>query len=202
GFYTRWQRSPLADEYLARLAAVSVDALKLGSGQGIDFLGVSFSTLDLIGHAYGPDSHEVQDEILRLDRTLGRLLDHLDRAVGKDGYALALTSDHGVGRVAEQVEGAGRASSRDVAAAIDGALSAAWEPGSYYAASAYTDIYLTAGTLDRLKSDDKATDAVLAALRKVPGIAEAYRGDQIGKPETRTSSDPVKRAAALSYYEG
>jgi predicted AlkP superfamily pyrophosphatase or phosphodiesterase len=202
GYYTRWQRSPFADEYLGRMAAAAVDALHLGSGPGIDFLGISFSTLDLVGHAYGPESHEVQDELLRLDHTIGRLLDHLDGAAGKDGYVLALTSDHGVGRVAEQVDGAGRASSRDIGAAIDAALSGVWQPDKYFAASAYTDIYLTAGTLDRLERDPKATTAVLTALRAVPGVAEAFRGDEIGRAELRTSSDPVKRAAALSYLEG
>src|SRR5262249_43414768 len=160
------------------------------------------STLDLIGHAYGPDSHEVQDALLRLDRTIGALVDHLDTALGRDGYVLALTSDHGVCRIAEQVEGAGRASSRDVGAAIDGALPTAWRPGAYSAASASTDVYLTAGTLDRLEHDEHATRAVLDGLRAVPGIADAFRGDEIGRAELRTSADPVKRAAALSYREG
>ena len=113
----------------------------------------------------------------------------------RNGYALALTADHGVGRIAEQVEGAGRASSRDVGAAIDAALSSVWQPGTYFASSAYTDIYLTAGTRERLERDDQATSAVLAALRATPGIAEAFRADQIAAPELRTSSDPVKRAA-------
>ena len=48
-FYTQWRHSPLSDEYLERMAEAAVDALNLGKGRGTDFLGVSFSTLDLVG---------------------------------------------------------------------------------------------------------------------------------------------------------
>ncbi len=49
------------------MAEASVDALKLGQSGGTDFLAVSFSALDLVGHAFGPRSHEVQDVLARLD---------------------------------------------------------------------------------------------------------------------------------------
>ena len=67
-FYGRWQRSPFADEYVARMAMASIDALKLGRGNTTDFLGVSFSAADGAGHVFGPRSHEVQDMLVRLDR--------------------------------------------------------------------------------------------------------------------------------------
>ena len=56
------------------MAETAVKALQLGKGPGTDFLGVSFSTLDLIGHAYGPSSLEIQDELARLDGTIGQFL--------------------------------------------------------------------------------------------------------------------------------
>ena len=52
-FYTRWQRSPFADEYLGRMAAAAIDSLELGKGTTTDFLGVSFSAVDAVGHVYG-----------------------------------------------------------------------------------------------------------------------------------------------------
>ena len=55
-----------------------------------------FSSLDVVGHSFGPRSHEVQDALVRLDRLLGQLLALLDRKVGRGRYVLALTSDHGV----------------------------------------------------------------------------------------------------------
>jgi hypothetical protein len=199
-FYARWKSSPFADEYLARMAAATVDALQLGRGEGVDFLGVSFSALDSVGHAFGPDSHEVHDTVLRLDRTIGRLLDHLDATVGRENYVVAFSSDHGVAPIPEQVPGAGRLTGRPVLDAIDGALRPLWGPGQYAAISAYTDVYLAAGVLERLREDSKARTAVLDALRAIPGVAHAFTAHELDSGGARSSSDPVKRAAALSFY--
>jgi predicted AlkP superfamily pyrophosphatase or phosphodiesterase len=201
-YFGQWERSPFADEYLGRMAEAAIDVEKLGAGSGTDYLGVSFSSLDYVGHAFGPDSHEVQDMLVRLDRTIARLLAHLDARVGRGNYVLALASDHGVAPIPEQVPGAGRQLSRDVSAAIEAALQPIFGPGKYMAFSAYTDIYLASGVLDRLKKDAKASSAVLAALRAMPGIAYAFRSDEISDPEVRTDQDPVKRAASLSYHQG
>jgi predicted AlkP superfamily pyrophosphatase or phosphodiesterase len=199
-FMAQWQRSPFADEYLGRMAAAAVDAIDLGRGPSTDFLAVSFSSLDLVGHQFGPSSHEVQDLVLRLDRTIGALLDHLDSRLGRNGYVVGLSADHGVGPMPEQTEGSGRQSGSQAIAAIDGALVPIFGPGKYAAQAIYTDLYLLPGVLDRLKANPKASEAVLDALRALPGVARAYRADEISAPEVRTSSDPFKRAAALSYY--
>src|SRR5262249_8476533 len=149
----------------------SVDAMHLGSRKGVDFLGVSFSSLDLVGHAFGPDSHEVQDMVVRLDRTIGGLLDHLDRTVGPGRYVLAFTADHGVGRVVEQVPGAGRHTNAEVTAAISGALKKYLGDAKPVVANAFTDIYLTSQAQACLKKDPQAAGDVLAALHAMPGIA-------------------------------
>ena len=60
-----------ADEYLERLAVSVIDSMRLGRGRSTDFLGISFSAPDYIGHAFGPDSLEIEDEYLRLDATIG-----------------------------------------------------------------------------------------------------------------------------------
>jgi hypothetical protein len=200
-FFSLWLRSPFADEYLGRMAAATIDAKGLGTGRRTDFLGVSFSSLDLVGHAFGPNSHEVQDMLMRLDATIGALLDHLDAQVGRGRYVVALTGDHGVAEIPEQA-GTGRQTSREVGAAIDAALQPILGPGKYMAFSAYTDIYLAPGVLDRLKRNPDASRAVLDALRALPGTAFAFRADEISDPALRTAVDPVKRAIALSYHEG
>lgn len=198
-FNAQWQRSPFADAYLGRLAAHAIDTLQLGRGDGIDFLSVSFSTLDLVGHQFGPDSHEVQDVLARLDTTIGTLLDHLDARVGRGNYVLALSSDHGVAPLPEQ-SGGSRQPSTQVVAAIDAALGRFFGPGKYVAHTVYTDIYLVPGMLDRLKQSPAASAAVLDALRALPGVSQAFRSDEISAPRVRRSEDPVKRAAALSHY--
>ncbi len=198
-FRAQWQRSPFADVYLGRLAAQAIDSLDLGRGTGTDFLGVSFSTLDLVGHQYGPASQEVQDVLFHLDRTIGRLLDHLDARLGRDGYVLALSSDHGISTIPEQ-SGAKRQPSAEIIATIDGALAPIFGPGKYVAHTAYTDIYLAPGVLEKLAASPAASAAVLNALRALPGVAHAFRADEISDPAVRSGADPVKRAAALSYY--
>ena len=123
-FYEAWEESPYADTYMGRLAAALVDGLKLGKGQATDYLAVSFSTLDIVGHDFGPRSHEIQDVLRRLDETLGDLIAQLDKKVGRDRYVLALSADHGVATGRDQgghVEGSAnrRAAAPDEAFALE-----------------------------------------------------------------------------------
>jgi predicted AlkP superfamily pyrophosphatase or phosphodiesterase len=200
-FYGRWQRSPFADEYLARMAMASVDALKLGRGDATDFLGVSFSSVDGAGHVFGPRSHEIQDLLVRLDRTVGRLLDHLDATVGAGNYVVGVSADHGVAEIPEQV-GTGRVTSRVVSDTLQKVLAPAIAPGTHVASSAYTNIYLTDAARARLRVDTKLRAAALAALRSIVGISHAFWGPDLATPDARSSTDPVLRAAALSHHAG
>lgn len=199
-FFSRWQRSPFSDEYLARMGMAAVDALKLGRGSRTDFLGISFSSLDLVGHAYGPRSHEVQDLLVQLDRTLGRLLDHLDREVGPGNYVLGLSADHGVAEVPEQLGGGGRLTGKQVSEVLSKVLEPALGPGPHVAATAYTDIYLTEPARRRVLRDRGLMDAVTKALLALPAVKHVFRGTDLASGSARTSSDPVGRAAALSYH--
>lgn len=199
-FYTRWQASPYADEYLGRMAAALVDSMRLGTGGMTDFLAISFSSLDAVGHNFGPRSHEVQDMLLRFDVTLGRLLDALDAKVGKNGYVLGFSSDHGVAEIPEQIPGAGRIVSSSVREALQKGLAAAIGPGEHVASVNYTDLYLTPEAARRVKEDPKARAAALDALRGIPGVAHAFHGDELRGPDARASQDPIRRAAALSYH--
>jgi len=201
-FYGHWMRSPLSDEYLGKMAAATVEAMHLGKGPQVDFLGVSFSALDLVGHAFGPNSHEVQDLIARLDVTIGDLLDRLDASVGAGNYVVGFSADHGVAQIPEEAGTGGRLTTAETTAAIEAALAPLLGPGKHVANSAYTDIYLQKAALDRMKKDPAIMAAVLNALRALPGIAQAYTAQEIAAPGTRSSSDPIKRAAALSYFPG
>jgi len=86
--------TPFANDLLAELAIKAVESESLGKDDITDFLTVSFSSTDYIGHIYGPRSMEIQDTYLRLDLTIADFLDKLDATVGKDNYLLFLTADH------------------------------------------------------------------------------------------------------------
>jgi predicted AlkP superfamily pyrophosphatase or phosphodiesterase len=77
---------------MAKLAILSED---LGKGSETDFLAISCSATDYIGHQFGPNSIEVEDTYLRLDKDVEEFLNYLDKQVGKGEYLIFLTADHG-----------------------------------------------------------------------------------------------------------
>ena len=195
-----WQSTPAADAYIGRLAKAAIDELKLG-GKSLDYLGVSFSTLDSVGHGFGPDSHEVQDTLLRLDKTLGDLLAHLDAKVGKGRYVLALTGDHGVAPLPErrraQREDGGRVNLKALAIEIEAALAARWGKATYVGKVSYTDVYFLPGIYARLEKDPAAMADVVGVIERTPGLQHAYRRDQVAAPP-RPEDDAELKALRLS----
>jgi hypothetical protein len=201
-YILRWIQSPFSNDYLGEMAEAAIDALHLGKGDATDFLGVSFSALDVVGHAYGPRSHEVQDVLVRLDATLGRLLEYLDENVGEGNYVLALSADHGVAEIPEQISKGGRQSAEVIAAAVEAALKPVLGKGPFVASNAYTDLYLTPKAAEKLRSDPRTFKVISHALLKVSGVARVLKGDDLASAAARTSNDGQVRAAALSYFPG
>ena len=95
-YYEAVEASPAGNEMLLALTQKVIAAEKLGRGNVPDLLCVSFSSNDLLGHQYGPDSQEVMDITLRSDRTVAALLKFLDAEVGAGRYVMVVTADHGV----------------------------------------------------------------------------------------------------------
>jgi hypothetical protein len=87
---------PWMDELTLDFAWRGVRELNLGAGPQTDLLAVSLSSTDGVGHRWGPDSRELHDQVLRLDRFLGVFLDSLFALRGRENVAIVLTSDHGV----------------------------------------------------------------------------------------------------------
>jgi predicted AlkP superfamily pyrophosphatase or phosphodiesterase len=199
-FTDAWESSPHSDAYLAGLAGAALDGLKLGRGPGVDFLSISFSALDKVGHDFGHDSHEVQDVLIHLDRELGALLDKLDRDVGKGNYVLGLTADHGVAPVPERVKAqgfdAGRISTVTIGRQIDEVLVRELGPGTYRTRVIYNDIYFNDGIYLKLTQNAKAMEAVIAVILKTQGVWRVYKKAEL------SATDPFTRASAFSHYEG
>jgi len=202
-FFQHWLQSPYPDAYLERMAEAVVDEMHLGTEDRTDFLGVSFSMLDTVGHAFGPRSHEVQDVFARIDVVIGDLLDFLDKKVGAGNYVVALAADHGVADIPEQSQTGGRVSMAAVRGLMEAAMKQSLgEAGPFVAATATGDIYLKAGVFDKLKGKKGALKAVMEAAGSVPGVGRVLSSDEISTPEARASKDAQIRAAALSYFPG
>jgi predicted AlkP superfamily pyrophosphatase or phosphodiesterase len=97
--YDLLRRTPFGNTLTLDLALETLRQEKMGKGSATDFLALSFSSTDYVGHQFGPDAIETEDTYLRLDRDLEKLLTFLDSWVGKDQVLIFLTADHGVAPV-------------------------------------------------------------------------------------------------------
>lgn len=88
--------TPFGNELLLKFVEKLIENEHLGQKKYTDFLAVSFSSTDYIGHKYGPNSLEVEDTYVKLDRQIAELLKMLDKYVGEKNYLLFFTADHGV----------------------------------------------------------------------------------------------------------
>jgi predicted AlkP superfamily pyrophosphatase or phosphodiesterase len=94
GGYDLLKTTPFGNSLVMEFAKAAIEGEKLGARGYTDFLAISFSSPDYIGHRFGVDSKEIQDTYLRLDRDLAELLNYLDQKVGKGQYTVFLTADH------------------------------------------------------------------------------------------------------------
>ena len=171
---------PWMDDLTVDFALAGVQAMDLGKGPSTDVLAVSMSTTDAIGHAYGPDSKELHDQILRLDRNLGRLIDSLYTLRDSTRIIFALGSDHGVTPFPEAAFSGpdpdrGRV---DVRPVIDKARSALASRGIEGDALVYQDKIILVDRA-RLVAKGVPFDSVVTALRAqllaIPGMARVDR---------------------------
>src|SRR6202790_245608 len=192
-FYAQWATSPYAETYLAHMAEDAVDKLQLGRGPGIDFLSVSFSSVDYVGHAFGPRSWEVQDELARLDRDLAEFFTYLDKTVGRGKYIVGVRSDHGVGTVPAELRRTGIDAGRLNLADVKNRIEQALEPFHYAKPSVSAvdgaDVYFTPGVYTKVKNDPRALQEVVDAIQEIPGVARVYQAEELDdRPATHDPS--------------
>jgi predicted AlkP superfamily pyrophosphatase or phosphodiesterase len=203
-YYEQWATSPFADTYLTKLAETAVDSLGLGKSGMTDFLGVSYSSVDYVGHTFGPRSWEIQDILVRLDKDLGELFAFLDQKVGAGNYVVALSADHGVAPIPADMQmtgvDAGVLSLPELQVRIEKAL----EPMNYskpvVARMAGNELYFSEEIYSRLKADPAPMKAVLDAISAMPGVVAVYRAEELGNGTTPIAQS--RKAAVLSYFAG
>lgn len=102
--YTKISSTPMGNSLTIEFAKSAIEAENLGKDDITDFLAISFSSPDYIGHTFGPNSVEAEDGFLKLDEELGHFLRFLDKKIGDDQYTVFLTADHGVAQIPEFME--------------------------------------------------------------------------------------------------
>jgi predicted AlkP superfamily pyrophosphatase or phosphodiesterase len=97
--YSTFKFTPYAATFTFNFAKQAIENEKLGAGSATDFLAVSISSTDYMGHTFGPNSVEAEDTYLRLDKDIADFLNYLDTKMGKDNYLVFLSADHGVAHI-------------------------------------------------------------------------------------------------------
>lgn len=203
-FYDEWASSPFSDAYLTKMAEFAVSGLDVWNTGETDFLGISYSALDYVGHAFGPRSLEVQDILVGLDRDLGELFTRLDEKVGKGNYVVALSADHGVVPVPEDIQTTGADAGVLHLPELQERMEKALEPFGLgkpaIARISGSDVYFAPGVYEKLRQDAKTLRAVQEAAMAQPGVAALYTAEELqNRPATHS---PTLDAMADSYFPG
>ena len=203
-FYSQLRFTPMQDELVLEFAEALVRGEQLGTGEYPDYLSLSFSATDLIGHAFGPNSLEAEDNILRLDRTLARLFAFLDQQVGLDKTLVVLSSDHGICAAPEYSSSkgfdAGRLDPPALVADLNARLRRNFDididlVAAFYNPSLYLDLAALART--GLPTAD-VERALVNELRAVPGIAMAISRTDLLRGAV--PSDPIGQRVLRAFH--
>ncbi|WP_343522445.1 alkaline phosphatase PafA [Pedobacter sp.] len=183
---------------LAKLAILSED---LGQDNITDFLAVSCSSTDYIGHAYGPNSIEAEDTYLRLDKDFEEFFNYLDKKVGKGNYTVFLTADHGAAHVPgfmqENKMPSGVVSDRDIANKLNAYLNDKFKVNNVVLRSMNNQIIFDHDKTDKGDvSFDVIKSAAVEFLKRLDGFQNAV---DIAKISQATLQEIQKKMITNGY---
>lgn len=178
GNYDVIKATPYGNTLTLDFAKAAIQNELLGKGPSTDFLAVSLSSTDYIGHQFGPNSIEVQDCYLRLDKDLADFLRYLDRQVGAGNYVLFLTADHGAahaqGYMKETKVPGGSVSTKELYQEMNEVLAAKWGSNDWILSQENMQVYLNRELIKEKELDVEDFAEVLCGfLQTKPGIASA-----------------------------
>lgn len=189
-FFLWFEGTPMLDNATLDLAQRVVRETGAGFEEGrTDFLSISLSQTDRVGHAYGPLSREQMDNLLRLDRALGNFLTFLDDRVGEGNYVLGLSADHGVMTSPEREGGEGRRLSMEDRSRVEQALNRAVQEANQ-------------------DSDSSVPSRMVAQLEELPFVGPAFLHEELASAQPldslgglfRQSFVPGRAGGLLSIY--
>jgi hypothetical protein len=195
--YRALRACPSLNDALLDLASHAVRALALGADDTPDLLALSISTLDYVGHIFGPESWEYLDAMLRVDAALGAFLRALARTTE---LAVLITSDHGAAPLPERSLAAGRRAGRifpeELVQKAEGAADRALGPGEWISGFSEPFLYLTES--GRAKIDELApvVTRALVATETVHAVYDPRRARQLAE-----SRDDLERSVGLGMPE-
>jgi len=176
--------SPYGNSLTTLLALQSIEHEKLGLDSITDFLAISYSSPDYVGHKFGVASLELEDTFLRLDREIGVLIDQLDQKVGKGEYLLFLTSDHGAApnpSYHQQQHGEGGfVNNRELTTYLNDLLNNKFKVTDLVLKILGQQVYLNESAIKENKLRlSKVEDLVSSELLNYKGIVESFTREQL-----------------------
>jgi hypothetical protein len=215
-YWSQLYASPFGNTMVRLAAEAAIDGLQLGADATPDLLCVGFSSTDSIGHAFGPDSVEARDAMLRLDADLGRLFAAIDQRLGTASWAVFLTADHGVGPTPEWAKaqrvdaGRGLLQSMVRAAgekALQDRFGSLGEGRRFIAYVGDYGVFLDEAGLRAVAGAQPVDEVRLVASRLVATAAMAVRGIQWAIASTDlqrepTGGNPLREALLAGFYPG
>jgi arylsulfatase A-like enzyme len=196
---------PWADSLTLDLALHGLRTLQLGQRPGTDLLVVSLSSMDAIGHDFGPDSREVHDQVLRVDRWLAWFMHELEREVASDRVLYVLTADHGITSMPAflQAQGIRDAGRIDLVAAIRPVLTPIREhSGESFGVELQSGVILADTTALRARGVDVAdlSDRLATRMAALPGVARTFTPLSLASaPATDESARLWRRSIPSSH---
>jgi predicted AlkP superfamily pyrophosphatase or phosphodiesterase len=180
--------TPFGNTLTLDMAYAALEGEQLGKRGETDFLAVSFSSPDYIGHRFGPTSIEVEDNYLRLDRELAQFFDHLDKELGKGQYLVFLTADHGVADVVNYMKSenvpAGSLKTREIISQLREFTNQQYGEGDWILSFSNEQVFLNrelaaSKSLDLTKMQLEVADFLLT----FDGIKETYIANDMKRVE-------------------
>lgn len=169
--------TPFGNSLTKDFALAALKSENLGKGINTDFLTVSFSSTDYVGHSFGPNSIESEDTYLRLDKDIAEILTTLDNTLGKDNYLVFLSADHGVADIPAYWQSkklpAGVFDRTKTLAELRTALKSTFGEGEFIRSEENSQLYLNASVLkDKKLTYSQVYEVAREVLLKHDEIAD------------------------------
>ncbi len=203
--YLRLSLTPVGDELTLDFAKTLIEAEKVGQGDATDFLAISFSSTDYVGHLFGPSSLESEDNLLRLDRVLAELFATIDETVGLDRTLIVLSADHGAPEAPEYMASHGMETGRfpfdffRTPGPLTDALDKRFGRSDLIETHSHPYIYLDPKALAVAGLSAKEVEDFLAEkLIEMPGIA--YAMTRTALLEGRVAGSPIQQQIQRNFH--
>jgi predicted AlkP superfamily pyrophosphatase or phosphodiesterase len=200
--YSKITTTPWGNTLTTEFAKNAVINEGLGSDNITDFLAVSYSSPDYIGHSFGPNSIESEDGFLRFDKELGEFFDFLDKKIGKGQYTVFLSADHGVAHIPEYMQEnklpGGRVFMGNVIKQLNKTLAENFKINDIIVSDDNYQLHLNHPALDSAKADkEDLIEWIVDYISAEPGIDRAFAVEDLNEIPL---PDAIRKALNNGYY--